>query len=1227
MEVSGVTLLSYIPYASWIVRVRNALTVQEIANYNIAWVGAIDAEMKIDGTLKRGEFFPWAYVGDYHLLHTCFHDDIEMGMATEILDTLNTVSYNQVEGLNAFIVEITFEDIEQLAALDEVMWIEQIPPPLEPCMAEAGPIVGADEVQAQPFGLTGAGVDVLVVAENYAVSRTHLDLQLPNTNSSRVLWADEGYEVECGSPSHSPHESMVGGIIAGNGAVNRGVAPGSYILSYLLGGYGIDPDALATNFCAALEGLSDGIVVHTADLANVSMNYNGGISYGGYGPVAELTDKLSLGRSPLCPDAKRFPLVWAAGNYGERYRTIGDAATGKNVICVGAVDDDLSYASFSSSGPTADGRVKPDLCAPGVAITSCDCETGYYEDDGTSFASPVVAGGVALIMERLREEHNIVSPRPDLLKSIVICSAKDQGNNGPDFRYGYGVLDLPSAIQCVDSGMFGSGTVTEDVAADYGFYIPENTQKFCVAVCWDDLPAVLPASVTLVNDITCILVPESGLDVLPLIHADPIGDPRPPAVNGVDVRNNVEYFIVESPLVTNWTLHIEGTGIVEDNDDNIGDGIVGQQYSYAVYLDTAIEYVNRSDPAFAHGLEYTGTPYSVVSWPYEGDEDTSPIDDLFVSISDAPSVTYNGFQMNSQGVPQYEALESYMYVGGVEPPIGLRGLAVGEIDHDSVPGLFAAHATTPRLYRWNPVIEKMEDISAATGIDVLATESTAGSWGDYDRDGDLDLFVSRATGYVEDPAEMEEARISPASRLLKNVPKTGGGREFVGAGSSTGIADDLSSACTAWGYYDDDGYIDLFVGTFGAPGSQLYRNLGNGSFENVTNNLGQNWVRTRVTGCVWEDLNGDQIEDLLVSHYYPTIGESEQIDVFYGSASGIFSDGQGNAPPYRLGSREGYSGIAAYDYNVDSLQDILALSDDANRGPDLFENRSAPQGNPVFVNMAPSTGLIEPDGTGVGYIHGVVIADLGDGSDNPGPAPDGIPDLLLGRPVSSEDFLYLARRHEASAAHFVKIRLTSPSASDNWLGIGAKVTVNAGGQYQLKIVDGGSMRGGQAGRELIFGLGPYDGAVNASVQWPSGVVQPVVPLLLDQLNVIVNAPVEVDDSTVTATYEAHPGNITDWYFTWETNSIGDPAYDMVIFDMPGIPPQCQPVYSAIDSTTEDVTLSVVAKSAGGYRHQIIWENPPCVPGCSIGFWVSSGSIAQADTSDVLKTLKIKVCTN
>jgi subtilisin family serine protease len=187
----------------------------------------------------------------------------------------------------------------------------------------------------------------------------------------------------------------------------------------------------------------------------------------------------ACGQSPLCVEVDRLVksgvvVVTAAGNTGygrvgaeERStkvglsNTINDPGNSALAITVGSTHRDAPHtygvSFFSSKGPTGDGRLKPDLVAPGERITSCaakakleklgitfDKDVAFYVDDsGTSMAAPHVSGAIAAFLSIRRE----FIQRPEDVKRIVLQSATSLGRE----RYfeGHGLLDLMRAIQSV----------------------------------------------------------------------------------------------------------------------------------------------------------------------------------------------------------------------------------------------------------------------------------------------------------------------------------------------------------------------------------------------------------------------------------------------------------------------------------------------------------------------------------------------------------------------------------------------------------------------------------------------------------------------------------------------------------------------------------------------------------------------------------------------------------
>ena len=178
-----------------------------------------------------------------------------------------------------------------------------------------------------------------------------------------------------------------------------------------------------------------------ARIVNSSLGYN--IWDDGSGYTYEQLDgatALTTRAAQMAAD-RGLVVVVSAGNEGDGpWRYITAPADAPGVITVGAVDSGDSLAVFSSRGPTADGRVKPDLVAPGVGLVTADIRGGgYTRARGTSFAAPLVSGACALLLQ--------IHPGwgPDQLLQALRASAADLGAAGPDTLYGWGLVDALGA--------------------------------------------------------------------------------------------------------------------------------------------------------------------------------------------------------------------------------------------------------------------------------------------------------------------------------------------------------------------------------------------------------------------------------------------------------------------------------------------------------------------------------------------------------------------------------------------------------------------------------------------------------------------------------------------------------------------------------------------------------------------------------------------------------------
>jgi subtilisin family serine protease len=283
----------------------------------------------------------------------------------------------------------------------------------EPSLDESVPQIGAPA--AWTAGHTGEGVTVAVL--DTGVDDTHPDLAGKVTGRANFT---EGAEDD---QDHVGHGTHVAATIAGNGSPYRGVAPGSTLL---------DGKVCVDGGCAEswiLAGMEWAAAERGAEVVNMSL---GGFDFPGVDPLEEAVNTLSERYGTL--------FVVAAGNEGPFEGTVGSPASADAALAVGAVDGADQVADFSSRGPrVGDGAIKPDITAPGVAITAAQAGGGHVAMSGTSMATPHVAGAAAI----LAQQH------PDWpggrLKSALMASASPTPGVGV-FAQGAGRVDVAKAI-------------------------------------------------------------------------------------------------------------------------------------------------------------------------------------------------------------------------------------------------------------------------------------------------------------------------------------------------------------------------------------------------------------------------------------------------------------------------------------------------------------------------------------------------------------------------------------------------------------------------------------------------------------------------------------------------------------------------------------------------------------------------------------------------------------
>ncbi|MCH8553687.1 MAG: S8 family serine peptidase [Schleiferiaceae bacterium] len=254
------------------------------------------------------------------------------------------------------------------------------------------------------------------------------------------------------------------------------------------------------------------------------------------------------------------------------YDCITDAGNAKNVLTVGAITAAGAMSSFSGWGPTDDGRVKPDLVAKGVDVlsTGANSNTHYYFSNGTSMSGPMISGAMGLLMEHQHHLHPGKKLKAATLKALAIHTADDRvggSAEGPDYRFGWGLMDVEKATAVMSANSMESIHIFEEqLQQGEEWIIPINatgTEPLRVTLVWND-PAATVSSLSLnnrtpklVNDLDVRILHTSGTTAPYILDPD---NPASPATRGDNFRDNVEMVHIATPTSGNYLVRISHKG-------------------------------------------------------------------------------------------------------------------------------------------------------------------------------------------------------------------------------------------------------------------------------------------------------------------------------------------------------------------------------------------------------------------------------------------------------------------------------------------------------------------------------------------------------------------------------------------------------------------------------------------------------------------------------------------
>jgi hypothetical protein len=267
----------------------------------------------------------------------------------------------------------------------------------------------------------------------------------------------------------------------------------------------------------------------------------------------------------------------------DSYDCLSLTSNAKNILTVGAINgipngpftpSNIQISSFSSFGPTDDGRIKPDVVGMGVSLTSTipSSPAAYGSLSGTSMSAPNVTGTLVLLQEAYAQKNAGAVMRSASLKGLVIHTADDAGNAGPDYIYGWGLVNAEKAAKVILGDGASSTSIHKIIQDELNQGVPKTltlissgSGPLVATICWTD-PAGSATNGTTNDDRTPKLVNDLDLRIsdgtqtyLPF-RLDP-EQPANLATNGDNIRDNVEKIIIPNAIPgKTYTLTINHKG-------------------------------------------------------------------------------------------------------------------------------------------------------------------------------------------------------------------------------------------------------------------------------------------------------------------------------------------------------------------------------------------------------------------------------------------------------------------------------------------------------------------------------------------------------------------------------------------------------------------------------------------------------------------------------------------
>lgn len=571
LALAGAEVDTYLPDFAFLVRTTAEGAAQLAENGLVSGVERFRPEWKTAAgfAAKDGAFRIFTFAGE------------EQAVAAQVHAQGGSVSY---AGGKQVVASINGATIASLVTSENVTFVDEYRANEVANNVAAGLIGVSTTGGAWSNGLTGTG-QIVGIADTGLDTGNTTTLNPDLRNRLQVTpialgrtndWSD--------TDGHGTH---VAGSVAGDGSSGatdggvtiKGMAPSAKIVFQSVldssGGLGGIPADLNTLFS---QSASYGSKIHTNSWG-VPLSSGGWV----YDAEAQQVDQYMFNN-------KSFTVLFAAGNDGQNrttgatvYNSVTTPGTAKNAITVGASENDRAakgtysdnpntIAVFSSRGNTPDGRVKPDVVAPGTWILSTRStlapdgnywgtfDTYHAYDSGTSMATPITAGATALVRQ-FYTDVKAVTPAASLIKASLINGAKDLGYGWMSKDQGWGRVDLVNSLYPTSGRVnwFENEAKSLSTGGSNGYTFTASAgQILKFTLVWTDYQGAVQASKELVNDLDLEVTAPGGSVYKGNCFAS---NTASTSCASFDRTNNVENVYFSAPTAGTYTVNVKGYNV------------------------------------------------------------------------------------------------------------------------------------------------------------------------------------------------------------------------------------------------------------------------------------------------------------------------------------------------------------------------------------------------------------------------------------------------------------------------------------------------------------------------------------------------------------------------------------------------------------------------------------------------------------------------------------------